>query len=184
MLARRWCSTASMSWRDDVLLVRVVLPGVGPRGEEVLDAGQVGQAARGQGLADLGEGGVEVLGEGRAAQEGHQVLAEVQRAELGQGEGLGQPLLVALDQPPDLAAVRALVVEREARLLQRLDVAADGALGDAVLVGQVLGGRVAPGLDPLEDPPLSDDFGVTQSADSSCRRDWRAGGRLASAGER
>ena len=150
---------------DDVLLVRVVLPGIGPRGEEVLDAGQVGQAARGQRLPDLREGGVEVLGEGRAAQERHQVLAEVQRAELGQGEGLGQPLLVSLDQPPDLAAVRALVEEREPGLLQGLDVAADGALGDAVLVGQVLRGRVAPGLDPLEDPPLTNDLGVTHSSD-------------------
>src|SRR6185503_13622837 len=100
-----------------------------------------------------------------AAQERHQVLAEVERAQLGQGEGLGQPLLVPLDQPPDLAAVRALVEEREAGLLQGLDVAADGALGDSVLVGQVLRGRVAPGLDPLEDPPLANDFGVTHDSD-------------------
>src|SRR6185369_5525820 len=55
--------------------------------------------------------------------------------------------------------------EREAGLLQGLDVAADGALGDAVLVGQVLRGRVAPGLDPLEDPPLANDFGVTHDSD-------------------
>ena len=66
---------------DDVLLVRVVLPGIRPRREQVLDAGQVGQAARGQGLPDLREGGLQVLGEGRAAQERHQVLAEVQGAD-------------------------------------------------------------------------------------------------------
>ena len=146
--------------RDDLLLLRVVLPGVRPRGEQVLDAGQVREALGGQRLADLAEGRLEVLGEGRPAEEGHQVLAEVERRQLRQGEGLRQALLVAIHEAPDLAAVRALVVEREAGLLQGLDVPPDGALRDAVLVGQVLGGRIASGLDPLQDLPLPDDLGV------------------------
>ena len=144
-------------------LPRVVLPGIRPGREELLHAREVGQAARGQRLLDLAERGLEVLGEGGSAEERHQVLAEVERGQLGQGERLGQPLLVPLDQPPDLAPVHALVVEREARPPERLDVAADGALGDPVLVGQVLRRRVASGLDPLEDLPLPDDFGVTHA---------------------
>src|SRR5438034_7213142 len=147
--------------RDDVLLARVVLPRIRPRREQLLDTLEVGQAARGKRLSYLRESRLEVLRERRSPEERHQVLAEVERGQLGEGEGLGQALLVAFDEPPDLAAVGALVVERETRLLTRLEVTPDRALGDAVLVGQVLRGRVAPRFDPLQDLPLPNHFGIS-----------------------
>ena len=118
--------------RDDVLLLRVVLPRVGPGREELLDPREERQALRGEGLADPAERRLQVLAEGRPAEEGQHVLAEVEGGELGQREALGELLPVALDEAPDLLAVGAVVVDREAGLLQRLDVAADRALGDPV----------------------------------------------------
>src|SRR5207244_4180605 len=103
------------------------------------------------------------LRERRAAQEGDEVLAEIERRQLGQRERLGQALLVAVDEAPDLAAVLLVVIERKAGFLQRLDVAADRALGDAVLGRHVRRGRVTPGLDALQDLPLANDFRVAQA---------------------
>ncbi len=73
--------------------------------------------------------------------------------------GLGF-LRVAVQKPPDLPAALLLVVEGEARFLERLDVPADRAQGDVMLIGQVRGRDVTALLDPLEDLPLADDFGV------------------------
>ena len=145
---------------NDVLLPRVVLPGVGARREEVLDAGEEGQALLGQRLPDLREGRLQVLPERGPAEEREHVPAEVEGGELGEAEALGELLPVPLDQAPDLLPARAVVVDREARLLQRLDVAADRALGHAELVGELRGAREAPRLDRLQDPPLPDDLGV------------------------
>jgi len=160
MRACFWWSVASDEGGDHVLLLRVVLPGVGAGGEEALDPREEGQALRGQGLLDLVEGRLEVALEGRPAQELEHVLAEVEGGELGEGEALDQLLPVALDEAPDLLPVRPVVVEGEAGLLERLDVTADRALGDAVDGGELGRAREAARLDRLQDLPLPDDLGV------------------------
>ena len=57
---------------------------------------------------------------------------------------------------------RAIVVEREARFLERLQVAADGARGDAAERSQIVNrdANVARPFHLTEDRPLPDDFGV------------------------
>ena len=154
---------------DHVLLLRVVLPRVRPRREQLLDPRQERQALLRQGLPDLLEGRLEVLGEGRPAEEREHVAAEVERRQLGQAEALHQPLLVALDQPPDLLAVDPVVVQREPGLLEGLDVTPDRALGDAVRLGELQRARVATGLDRLQDLPLPDDLGVPHAGSSGRR---------------
>ena len=90
--------------------------------------------------------------------------AEIQRAELRQRQAGAQALeRLAVDDPPRAPVVaRPVVVEGEARLFERLQIAADRPGRDAAQGSQIVdadAGR-ARALDLAQDRPLADDFRV------------------------
>ena len=105
----------------------------------------------------------EFLGHRPARQAFHDGAAEIQRRDVSHRE----PLLDGaegrgVDAPPLRFVVGPLVVDGEAGLLQRLEVASDGAGRDAYERGQFVDrDPSAPGLDLTEHLPLPDDLGVS-----------------------
>src|SRR5205085_8619388 len=94
--------------------------------------------------------------------------AQVRRAELGDGEPGGEALeRLPVHAPARLAVVaRAVVVEGEPGFLERLEIAANRARGDAAQRRQLVDGHAAAArvLDLAEDRPLLDDFRVPRHA--------------------
>ena len=89
--------------------------------------------------------------------------AEVQRGQLGQRErGLVQAPKRSRLELPDLRALARLVVEREPRILQRVEVSPDRAGGHAGRRRQVPDRGATGGLNLAQDAPLSDHLGVTR----------------------
>src|SRR5207248_11486623 len=95
----------------------------------------------------------------------------------GDGEPGGEALeRLAVHAPARLAVVaRTVVVERETRLLERLEVAADRARRDSAQRRQLIDRHAAAArvLDLAEDRPLPDDFRVPRHARiiaGGCRR--------------
>jgi hypothetical protein len=103
---------------------------------------------------------------GRTGDRFEQVATQVERTDLRQREARLQAVQDAAVQPPsDAPAVVALVEQREARFLERRQVAADRAGGDVELVGQAVdGGAVPRRLEGVEEPPLADDFLIARHA--------------------
>ena len=102
--------------------------------------------------------------ERRAGHRLEQVAAEIERADLRQREpGFEAVEHLAVDAPSHAPVVVALVVEREAGLLQRREVAPDRAGRDVELVGKRVDRRaVARRFQRVQHLPLPDDLLVAR----------------------
>ena len=152
--------------RDDPLLARVVFAAHRIRlGCD--DARQLIEELphmRRQDGSQLFERALDIVTERRAGQRFEQRAAEIQRAQLGDGQAGGEALEgLAAHLPPRAAVVmRSIVVERKSRFFERLEVAPNRAGRDIAERRQVVDGdaRAARPLDLAQDRPLADDFGV------------------------
>ena len=120
---------------DELLLPRIVVPPhrVGLGGDDARQLIEELPHVRRQRRRQLLERALDVVAKRRAGERFEQRAAEVERAQLRHGQAGRQALeRLAVHAPPRLAIVVALVVvEREARLFERLQVAADRARRDA-----------------------------------------------------
>ena len=152
--------------RDELLLTRVVVPPhrVGLRRDDARQLIEELPHVRRQHRGQLLERALDIVAKRRAGQRLEQRAAEVQRAQLRHRQAGRQPLeRLTVDPPPRLAVVVRLVVEeREARLLERLQIAPDRPGGDDAERRQIVDGdaRAARALDLAQNRPLPDDLGV------------------------
>ena len=94
---------------------------------------------------------LDVIAEQRACERFHERAAEVQRAHFRERQARSEALeRLTVDAPPRAAVVVGLVViQREARFLERLQVAADCPRGDAAETGEIVDGD-ADGTGPFD----------------------------------
>ena len=98
--------------------------------------------ARREHLLQPGEGVAEIALKGAARDRLQEISAEIERAQLGERETGLEPLEhLTVEPPSDVPLVIALIVKREACLLKRGQVAADGARGDVELVRECVDGH-------------------------------------------
>ena len=164
MVACRRCSVAS-SARDDLLLPDRP---VAPRRPAIRlgrdDARQLIEElphVRRERRRQLLERALDIVAERRARERLEERAAEIERAQLGQREPGREPLeRLAVDAPPRPPIVaRSIVVEREARFLERLQVAADRARRDAAERREIVDGdarHCARTLDRAEDSSIDE----------------------------
>ena len=107
-----------------------------------------------------------VLLERRRGEHFDQRAAEVERAQLREGEpGIVEAAeRLRLERPVALAVVE-FVEQREPGGLQRLEIAADRPRRDAGARGEVVDGEPARRFEVAQDRPLADDFGVARHSD-------------------
>ena len=152
--------------RDELLLTRVVAPpqrvGLGGNDARQLieEVPHVRRQHRGQFL----ERALDVVAKRRARQRFEKGAAEVQRAQLRHGEAGRESLeRLTVHAPARFSVVVGLVVvEREARFLERLQVAPDRPRGDIAERGQLVDrdAGTARALDLTQDRPLPNHFGI------------------------
>ena len=166
--------------RDDLRLAGVVdagPPRVRLRREDARKLIEKLPHVRREDRRQLLERALDVVSEGRAGQRFEERAAEIERAQLRQRQSCRQPFeRLAVDAParPPIV-VRSIVVDGEARFLEGLEVAADGAGGDATERGEIVdcdAGRARP-LDLAQDGPLADDLGVAGHGEILAIAGWQ-----------
>ncbi len=114
--------------------------------------------------AELLEGAPYFVSKRGASQRLDERAAEVQRAELRHGQAGGKSFegLSVQDPPRSSVVARAIVEDREAGFLERLQIAADRPGGDVAQGGEFVDGDAGRScaLDFAEDRPLADDLGI------------------------
>ncbi len=131
--------------------------------------------ARRQRRRELVEGRAHILLERRRRQAFCQRPREVERAQLGEIEaGVVEAAKRLLLEAPIALAVVHVVEEREARFLQRFEIAADRPRRDAGARRHVVDGEMTRGFEIAQQQPLADDFSVARQGPPSvscrCRR--------------
>ena len=138
--------------------------GIGLRREDTRKLVEKLPHVRRQDRGELLEGAFDVVSERRPRQRFEERAAEMERAQLRQRQAGGEALeRLAVHVPPrPPVVVRSIVVEREAGFLERLQVAADGARGDAAERREIVDGHpgAARAFNLAQDGPLADDLRV------------------------
>ena len=141
----------------------------GLRGNDARQLVEKGLHVRRERGAELVERAAEIVTKRGAGERFEQRPAEVQRAQLGDGQAGGEALEGLSVQTPAGPAVivGVVVVDREADFLEGLQIAPDRSCRHPALRREPVDGDPRPArlLDFAEDGPLSNDFGVSRHGD-------------------